>query len=64
VGRPNALRIEKTPQGRLRVTVVSDSERDISAVVDAEDFYQSYKEAMSEGEGPIIHGEHEEEVEA
>jgi hypothetical protein len=62
--RPNSLRIEKTPQGRLRVTVLSDSERDISAVIDPQELLGAYEEAMEMGEGPLIHGEHEDEVEA
>jgi hypothetical protein len=39
------------------VTVVSDNERDISAVVDVEEFMASFQEAMDGGEGPIIVGE-------
>jgi hypothetical protein len=57
MARPNALRLEKTPQERLRVTVVSDNERDISAVVDVEEFMASLQEALDGGEGPIVVGE-------
>ena len=58
MGRPNSVRVEKTPQGRLRVTVLSDNERDISAVVDQEEFLLAVQEALEMGEGPLVHGEH------
>jgi hypothetical protein len=57
MSRPNSVRIEKTDQGRVRVTVLSDNERDISAVVDPEEFLAAYEEAMSMGEGPLVQGE-------
>lgn len=59
--RPNAVRIEKTANGRLRVTVVSDNERDIAAVVDPEEFFLAYEDAMAQGEGPLLHGDEDEE---
>jgi hypothetical protein len=57
MARPNGVRIEKTQQGRLRVTVVSDNERDLSAVVDPEELFLAYEEAMDKGEGPLLHGD-------
>lgn len=60
--RPNAVRLEKTDNGRLRVTVVSDNERDISAVVDPAEFAAAYEDAMGMGEGPLLHGDDEEDI--
>lgn len=61
MSRPNATRVEKTANGRLKITILSDSERDISAVVDPEEFSLSIEMAMSGGEGPLVHGEHEDD---
>lgn len=57
MARPNAVRLEKTANGRLRVTVVSDKQRDISATVDPEEFFLAYEDAMAQGEGPLLHGD-------
>lgn len=54
---PNSLRFDYDPvKKRVKVTVVSENERDISATVDVDDFDRFYEEALLVGEGALVQG--------